>query len=119
MRRSDSEDFDTVTGREARIEIPGVAKRIAGYAASHESVGQTSSVGSLGVFVIWIIAGSLGPIALVVGLLDGRSSSVWIGLALCCVWALDLGFDWLAVRTLTNRDPRWNPWEPKVRQSRS
>jgi hypothetical protein len=50
MRRSDSEDSDTITGREARIEIPGVAKRIAGYAASHESVGQTSSVGSLGVF---------------------------------------------------------------------
>jgi hypothetical protein len=70
--------------------------------------------------VVWITAGTLGPIALIVGLLVGRPSSVWIGLALCFVWALDLVFDWLAVRTLTSRDARWTPWDaPKFARPRS
>lgn len=67
-----------------------------------------------GFFVIWLIAGSLGPIALIVGLMNGRSSSVWIGLALCGVWVLDLGADWIVVRTRRNQNPGWTPWEPRI-----
>jgi hypothetical protein len=68
----------------------------------------------------WALGGTLGPIALIAGLVDGHASSVWIGVALCCVWALDLLLDWMAVRALTARRSTWTPWqEPKLGRSRS
>jgi hypothetical protein len=64
-----------------------------------------------GFFVIWITAGTLGPIALVVGLLAGHGNW-WIGAALCAVWAIDLGVDALLVRRLHSRDPGCQSWQP-------
>ena len=37
-------------------------------------------------YVIWGIAGTLGPIMLFVSLLAGSTTGIWIGIALCLVW---------------------------------
>jgi hypothetical protein len=63
-------------------------------------------------FAIWVIAGTLGPIALLVSLLSGPRSNWWIGVSLCVIWALDLAIDWLLVRRRQRRDPSWQPWQP-------
>jgi hypothetical protein len=76
-----------------------------------------------GFFVIWVIAGTLGPIVLIVGLLEGGSTtSIWIGVGLCVcgVWALDLVLDWMAVRVLKARHADLTPWqEPRRHRSAS
>jgi hypothetical protein len=61
-------------------------------------------------YVVWGIAGTLGPIGLIVGLLSG-SSSWLVGAALCALWVADLVVDWLVVRRLM-RNENWTPWEP-------
>jgi hypothetical protein len=66
-------------------------------------------------YVLWAVTGSLGPIMLIVGLLDGHGGPLWIGVSLCCVWLLSLGADWLLVRRLRQSRPGWTPWEPKSR----
>lgn len=65
-----------------------------------------------GFFAVWVIAGSLGPIVLITGLLAGSGHLWWLGLALCGVWALDLGADWWIVRQRQHDQVDWMPWEP-------
>jgi hypothetical protein len=62
--------------------------------------------------VIWGIAGTFGPIALLVGLLNGTTSSVWIGIGLCLLWGGSLAVDWLLVRWLRQHVDGWSPWQP-------
>lgn len=57
-----------------------------------------------------MVAGTLGPIALLESLFFG--GKWWIGLSLCALWAIDLGIDWLLVQRLDRRDPGWQPWQP-------
>jgi hypothetical protein len=63
-------------------------------------------------FVVWGIVGTVGPIALLDGIIDGRSRVLLAGIVLCGAWGLTLGIDWLVVRRLRNRDDSWMPWEP-------
>lgn len=56
-----------------------------------ETVGQTSSVGAPVLLCRLEIAGTFGPVLLIVGLITGHG--VWLGVALCCIRVLDLGFD--------------------------
>jgi hypothetical protein len=63
-------------------------------------------------FVIWAIAGSLGPIALLDGVIDSSAISVWLGIVLCLVWAISLAVDWLLVRWLQQHVEGWEPWRP-------
>jgi hypothetical protein len=67
-----------------------------------------------GLYVVWAVAGSLGPIILIVSLLNG-AALWWIGLLLCVVWVAALGIDWLLVRRLQRDSPGWTPWKPKAR----
>src|ERR1700759_5319890 len=62
--------------------------------------------------VIWVIAGSLGPIALIVGLLNGSTTSLLIGIGFCSLWGLSLTVDWLLVRWLQQHLNGWTPWRP-------
>jgi hypothetical protein len=62
-------------------------------------------------FAVWVITASLGPIAVVVGLLQD-SSSWLIGLAIWGVALVTMGIDWLVVRRLRRRNPSWTPWTP-------
>jgi hypothetical protein len=62
-------------------------------------------------FVVWVITASLGPVAVVVGVLQG-SSSWLIGLAICGVALVPMGIDSLVVRPLLRRNPSWAPWTP-------
>lgn len=66
-----------------------------------------------GFFLIWVIAGSVGPILLIVELISGRA--IWIGAAVCFIWMADLGVDWVVVQRLKAGDPHWSPWEPAHR----
>lgn len=68
-------------------------------------------MGALGLRRCWVIAGTLGLIAVVVSLLAGRGNW-WIGAALCAVWAIDLGVDAPLVRRLQSRDPGWQSRQP-------
>jgi hypothetical protein len=63
-------------------------------------------------YVVWAVAGSLGPIILIVSLLNG-TALWWLGMLLCIVWVATLGIDWLLVRRLQRDSPAWTPWEPK------
>jgi hypothetical protein len=65
-----------------------------------------------GFYVIWGIAGTFGPIALLVGLLGGNTPSVWIGIGLCLLWGGSLGADWLLVRWLERHVDGWSAWQP-------
>jgi hypothetical protein len=80
-------------------------------------MGQTSTVGGLVRLSVWAIAGTFGPILLIVGLVTGHG--VWLGVAVCCIWVLDLGFDAIIVRRRRTRDPNWNAWAPGARWLRS
>lgn len=60
-------------------------------------------------FVLWAITATLGPIAVVVGLLDG-SGMWWIGLAICASAVITIGIDCLILRRV-RRDPDWRAWE--------
>jgi hypothetical protein len=68
-------------------------------------------------FVVWVIAGTLGPIALLDSLIVGPRGNWWIGLSLCLVWGIDLGIDWLLVRWLRGRVDGWQPWQPPTWKS--
>ncbi len=68
-------------------------------------------------FVVWAIAGTFGPILLIVGLTTGHG--VWVGVALCCVWAVDLAVDAIAVHRAEARDPNWIAWTPGSKWLRS
>jgi uncharacterized membrane protein len=63
-------------------------------------------------YVTWGIAGSLGPILLLVGLVSGSVVGLWIGLGLCLLWGGSLAADWLLVRWLQNHVDGWSPWQP-------
>lgn len=63
-------------------------------------------------YVIWGIAGTLGPMMFFIGLLDGSTTGIWIGIALCLVWGGSLAADWLLVRRLQQRVDGWTPWSP-------
>jgi hypothetical protein len=65
-----------------------------------------------GFYVVWGIAGTLGPILLFTSLLS-QPSDWWIGAALCGVWIATLGLDWLVVRRFRATVEGWTPWEPK------
>jgi hypothetical protein len=62
-------------------------------------------------WLIWAITASLGPIAFIVGLLDG-SGIWWIGLLLYVVALMTMAVDWLIGRWLRDHRPAWRPWEP-------
>jgi hypothetical protein len=62
---------------------------------------------------VWAIAGSAGPIILLVSLITGNPLW-WIGLVLCVVWVATLGIDWVLVRRFRRDAPGWTPWEPKL-----
>jgi hypothetical protein len=80
-------------------------------------VGQTSAVGALVVYVVWAIAGTLGPILLLVGLITGRG--LWVGIVFCCVWVLDLIVDATVVRRKKARDSHWRAWSFQSKWLRS
>jgi hypothetical protein len=63
-------------------------------------------------YVIWGIAGTFGPMMLVVALLTRSTTGIWIGIALCLVWGGSLAADWLLVRRLQQRVDGWTPWSP-------
>jgi hypothetical protein len=63
-------------------------------------------------YVVWGIAGTVGPVALVVGLLSG-SSVWWVGAVFCVVWGVTLWLDWLLVQRLRRTVEGWTPWEPR------
>jgi hypothetical protein len=63
-------------------------------------------------YVVWAVAGSVGPIFLLVSLIAGPRDLWWIGFVLCCIWLLDLGADWLAVRRLQRNSKGWTAWQP-------
>jgi hypothetical protein len=61
-------------------------------------------------FVVWAVTASIGPIMIVVGLLDG--SGTWLlGLAVYAVALLTMAIDWLILRR-ARRNPDWKPWRP-------
>jgi hypothetical protein len=63
-------------------------------------------------YVIWAIAGSAGPLVLIVGLLGQSVGDAWIGIGLCAVWGGSLLVDWLLVRRLEQHVDGWSPWTP-------
>jgi hypothetical protein len=63
-------------------------------------------------YVTWVIAGSLGPILLLVGLWGASAAALWIGVGLCLVWGGSLATDWLLVRWLQEHVEGWSPWQP-------
>jgi hypothetical protein len=65
--------------------------------AARETLGQAPAVGALGFYVVWAIAGTVGPIALIVSLLSD-SSRWWIGAVWCGMWITTRWVDWLLVR---------------------
>jgi hypothetical protein len=67
-----------------------------------------------GFYVVWAVAGTAGPLIVIVSLMDG-SALWWIGVLLCIVWIATLALDWLLVRRLQRDSPGWTPWEPKAR----
>lgn len=62
--------------------------------------------------MVWVTAGTVGPIALLVGLIGGSAASLWVGIALCGVWASSLVVDWLLVQRLEQHVDGWTPWRP-------
>ena len=60
-------------------------------------------------FFAWAITASVGPIAFVVGLLDG-SGRWWIGLAIYGGALITIGVDWLILQRV-RRNPDWTPWD--------
>jgi hypothetical protein len=67
-----------------------------------------------GFYVVSAVAGTAGPIILIVTLIEGNALW-WIGMLLCIVWLAALGVDWVLVRRLESVSPGWTPWEPKAR----
>ena len=65
-------------------------------------------------FVIWCLTASLGPIAFLVGVLDG-SGTWWMGEAIYGVALVTIGIDWLVVRRLRRDRHGWRPWQPPRR----
>jgi hypothetical protein len=63
-------------------------------------------------FWIGLIAGTLGPIGLIVSVVSGHGRRWWLWAALCAVWVIDLLIDWLLVQRIKSRDPEWEPWQP-------
>ena len=75
-------------------------------------MGPTSAVGALELLRVWAVAGTIGPIALIVALTGGSTTSLWIGISGCVLWAGSLLFDWLLVRRFERRGDGWTPWRP-------
>ena len=62
-------------------------------------------------YIVWGVAGTLGPVWFVVGLVLGGQRLWLIGLGLCLVWVIDLALNWLLVQR-AQRNPGWQPWQP-------
>jgi len=62
--------------------------------------------------VLWAIAGTFGPILLLIALVRGSAMGLWIGIGLCVVWGGSLAVDWLLVRWLQQHVHGWTPWRP-------
>ena len=67
-------------------------------------------------YATWGIAGSLGPVLLLIGLVSGSAAGLWIGLGLCLVWGGSLAADWFLVRWLQAHVDGWSPWRPPNRR---
>jgi hypothetical protein len=66
-----------------------------------------------GFFITWVIAGTLGPIALLANALSGSAAAGWwVAIALIGVWLASMAVDWLAVRWLRTHVDGWTPWQP-------
>jgi hypothetical protein len=68
-------------------------------------------------FAVWVVAGTLGPIALVEWIFG--IGHWWRAFVLCGVWAIDLAVDWLLVRRLQRGVDGWRPWQPPTWKSLS
>jgi hypothetical protein len=62
--------------------------------------------------VLWAIAGTFGPILLLIALVRGSAMGLWIGIGLCVVWGGSLAVDWLLVCWLQQHVDGWTPWRP-------
>ena len=65
-----------------------------------------------GFSLVWGIAGTFGPILLIIGLLGGSAAQLWIGIGLCLIWGASLAVDWLVVQWLKQHVDGWSPWRP-------
>lgn len=63
-------------------------------------------------YLVWAITGTFGPIVLIVGLLNGSTTSLWIAISMCLLWGCSLAIDWLVVRWLQRHVDGWKPWRP-------